>query len=79
MFLYNTILQLPGCNFLYGYSINLTPEQLKEGFDTEPYLKVVTKIKFFRNGRMPTQGRAGCMVWNTKISIITLAIKKQKV
>lgn len=69
MFLYNTILHLPGCNFLYGYSINLTPEQLKEGFDTEPYLKVVTKIKFFRNGRIdikfdtPERARSFAKEW----------------
>ena len=69
MFLYNSVLQLPGCDFLYKYSIDLTPEQLKEGFDTEPYLKVVTKIKFFRNGRIdikfdtPERARSFAKEW----------------
>lgn len=69
MFLYNTVLQLPGCDFLYKYSVDLTPEQLKEGFDTELYLKVVKKIKFFKNGRIdikfdtPERARSFAKEW----------------
>lgn len=52
-FLYqNPRINLPGCNFLRKYNIELTPEELKQGFDVSEFLHQVKKIKFYKNGRV---------------------------